>query len=163
MGVLLFVSFAAINIAIKGSLFSSSGRDSQYAFYAADAGLECAFYWDSKFDAFATSTSGNSLDFKCAGSLDINSGQAIEGTSTITTLIGGGGNPDPTSRFGFVMNQGGNSVPHCAIVTVEKYYIDSTGDGFLDPPLLTKIKSRGYNTCVTSFGRRMERGVEVNY
>ena len=48
MGILLLVSFAIINISIKGSQFATSGRDSQFAFYAADAGLECAVYWDSK-------------------------------------------------------------------------------------------------------------------
>jgi hypothetical protein len=50
MSVLLFISFAVVNITIKGTLFASSGRDSQYAFYAADSGIECALYWDSKFD-----------------------------------------------------------------------------------------------------------------
>ena len=56
MGILLFISFAVINIAIKGSLFASSGRDSQYAFYAADSGVECALYWDSKVKPSAFST-----------------------------------------------------------------------------------------------------------
>jgi hypothetical protein len=37
MSILLFVSFAVVNITIKGSLFATSGRDSQFAFYAAEA------------------------------------------------------------------------------------------------------------------------------
>ena len=163
MGILLFISFAVVNITIKSTLLASSGRDSQFAFYAADSGLECALYWDSQKDAFATSTSGDVLDFKCAGSADLNSNQAILGTSTLSR-IGGGGDTNPTSTFGFVMNQGLNSVPHCAIVTVYKYYADKSSplDGYKET-LMTYIKSRGYNTCEMTNPRRVERGIEVTY
>ena len=50
MGILLLIMFAVVNISIKATQFASSGRDSQFAFYAADAGMECALYWDSRFD-----------------------------------------------------------------------------------------------------------------
>jgi len=166
MSILLFISFAAVNIALKSTLFASSGRDSQYAFYAADAGIECAIYWDSKpitGSAFATSTSGGAgSPISCAGSSLFN-GLAISGTTT-TTLIGGidntligGTNVNPTSAFGFVMNKGlvENQVPYCAIVTVTKYYVGTR--------LWTYINSRGYNTCDTSNLRRVERGVEARY
>lgn len=152
--ILLFISFAVINIGLKATSFATSGRDSQYAFYAADSGVECAMYWDSKpatGSAFATSTSGDSLNFTCAGSSDINTGQAVAGTSTLSR-IGGGGDANPTSVFGFVMNQGTNPVNYCAIVTVTK---NTNGT--------TYIKSRGYNTCDTSNPKRVERGVEVTY
>lgn len=150
MGILLFLSFAVMNITLKGTVFSSSGRDSQYAFYAADAGLECAIYWDSRFDPskFATSTSGSPIT--CSGN-SITSGSAIPGTTT-TTLIGGGGNGNPTSVFYFNLNHGVNPLPFCAIVTVTK---NTNGT--------TYIKSRGYNTCSTSDARRVERGIEVTY
>lgn len=149
MGILLFISFAVSNITAKGSLFASSGRDSQFAFYAADAGIECAIYWDTKFDPskFDPSVSGSPIT--CAGST-ITSGQAIPGQST-TTLIGGGGS-NLISTFSFVLNQGINPVPHCAIVAVTKR-VDGT----------THIKSKGYNTCDTNNPRRVERGVEVTY
>ena len=164
MSILLFISFAVVNITIKGTLFASSGRDSQYAFYAADAGLECAIYWDSRYptglldingnpiygSAFATSTSGSPIS--CDG-LSISNGSAIPNNAP--TLIGGGGDGNPTSIFYFDMNRGSNAVPYCAIVTVDKYYIY--------PRLWTHVKSRGYNTCDTSNPRRVERGVEVTY
>ncbi len=159
MSILLFISFAVVNIAIKSNLFAGSGRDSQYAFYAADAGLECAFYWDSQFDAFATSTSGSPIN--CGGSIMTNNDN-ISGTTSVATLIGGGTDADQTSKFGFVLNQGSNPT-NCAIVTVTKYYVDTTGDGNLDAPLMTKIKSRGYNTCDLTHPRRVERGIEVTY
>ena len=136
MGILLFITFAVINITMKASLFASSGRDSQYAFYAADAGLECALYWDTKFDSFATSTPAPNT-ITCA---------------TQTSSVGGGGDANPTSTFNFDLNQGANAVPYCAIVTVTK---NTNGS--------TYIKSRGYNTCDTSNPRRVERGIEVDY
>jgi Tfp pilus assembly protein PilX len=154
MGILLFISFAVVNITIKGSLFASSGRDSQYAFYAADSGIECAIYWDSKpvtGSAFATSTAST---ITCAG-LSVQTNDAIYGTST-RARIGGGGSANPSSTFGMKFNlTGNNPVNSCAIVTVDKYY---TG-----PNLMTHIKSRGYNTCDISNPRRIERGVEVTY
>lgn len=149
MGVLLFISFAVVGIAIKGSLFATSGRDSQFAFYAADAGLECALHWDSKYEPskFATSTAGT---ITCAGQT-ISTGTTISGTSTVSR-IGGGGSANPTSYFGFKLDQGLNQLQHCAIVSVTK---NTNGT--------TYIKSRGYNTCDTSHPRRVERGIEVTY
>ncbi len=57
-GVLLSIGLAIFNITIKELLLSSSGRDSQFAFYAADSGTECALYWDQKGGGFSTSTAG---------------------------------------------------------------------------------------------------------
>lgn len=152
MGILLFISFAVVSIALKGSIFATSGRDSQYAFYAADAGIECVVYWDTKFEPskFATSTAGS---ITCAGqTVTTNSQAPIYGTST-NSLIGGGGNANPTSRFGLRFNLvGSNPVNSCAIVTVTK---NTNGT--------TYVKSRGYNTCSASDPRRLERGVEVTY
>jgi len=150
MGLLLFISFAVINITIKGSLFATSGRDSQYAFYAADSGMECAIYWDSQVDPskFDTSTASS---ITCAG-LSVSGGDTIYGTST-PARIGGGGSSNPTSVFGLKFNlTGNNPVSSCAIVTVTK---NANGT--------THIYSRGYNTCDTSNPRRVERGVEVSY
>jgi len=157
MSILLFISFAVVNIAVKSSLFSNSGRDSEYAFYAADAGLECAFYWDSKFDSFATSTSGGiGSPVECDG-MAISNGSSIPGRSEATLIGGAQTDPLGTSIFYFDMNRGSEQVSSCAIVTVEKTYSGS--------PLVLKthIKSRGYNTCDTSNSRRVERGIEVTY
>jgi Tfp pilus assembly protein PilX len=161
MSILLFISFAVVNITIKGSLFASFGRDSQFAFYAADAGMECALYWDSKYklspteyiSAFATSSEGAPRMITCAN-------QSIStGSQTLPTgnpsLIGGGGDANATSTFYFVMGEGSSPVTHCAIVTVNKHYLGSN--------LITYIKSKGYNTCNTGNLRRVERGIEVTY
>lgn len=59
MGILLLVSFVVVDIAIKNTFFASTGKDSQLAFFAADSGIECALYWDSKADAFNTGASAS--------------------------------------------------------------------------------------------------------
>jgi Tfp pilus assembly protein PilX len=156
MAILLFISFAVLNISLKANLFASSGRDSQYAFYAADAGLECALYWDSKHptygSAFATTTDGSPIN--CGGTLStpnsISTGNTISGTTT-TTHIGNMG-WGVASVFGFVLNKGVNQASSCAIVTVIKNTDDTTS-----------IQSRGYNTCDTTNPRRVERGIYVTY
>ncbi len=152
MAILLFVSFAIINIAVKSTLFASSAKDSELAFFAADAGVECAIFWDTKNSQsqFATSTDGSPIN---CSAYSISTGNSISGTTTLSR-IGGGGNSNPTSVFGFVMDQGSDPSPYCVIVTVTKYYSGSKPK--------TYIKSRGYNTCSDS-NRRIERGEEVTY
>lgn len=146
MSILLIISFAVINIAIKGTQFATMGRDSQFAFYAADAGLECALYWDSKYNAFSTSSPGV-LEIEC-NNQTISTGSEISGTSTLAR-IGGGGSSNPASIFGFSIDEDLN-LDSCVVVTVTK-----NTDGS------TYIKSRGYNTCDIYNNRRIERGIEI--
>src|SRR3989338_4737276 len=52
-GSLLFsVGIAVANIAVRELALSSAGRESQFAFYAADSGAECALYWDIQKGSF---------------------------------------------------------------------------------------------------------------
>ncbi len=53
---LLILGASMFGITRKEVILSSLGRDSQFAFYAADAGSECALMWDFRYDIFATST-----------------------------------------------------------------------------------------------------------
>lgn len=163
IGALLIISFTVTNISVKETSFSTSNRESQYAIFAADTGIECAIYWDAKANpnqsAFATSAPfGTSIN--CAGNPPIITGSQnpILGTTTISR-IGGGGDLNPTSVFGFSLNNGSNPVNSCVIVTVLKDY---TGPGNT-VPLLTRISSYGYNTCDINNPRRVERGIEVKY
>lgn len=43
---LLIISFVVANIAYKQLILANSNQESQYAFYNADSGIECAVYWD---------------------------------------------------------------------------------------------------------------------
>lgn len=137
-GTLLLVSTAIVNIAVRESFITSAARESQYAFYAADTGAECALYWDVKnptgVSAFSTTTI---VTISCNqnGANPVNPNPATVGgtdrsTFTLTFL------PDP----------------YCAKVTVTK-----STDG------KTKIESLGYNSCDISNPRRVQRAVRASY
>ena len=132
--VMLALGYAIFNIVSKEILLSSSGRESQFAFFAADTGIECALYWDSKFDAFSTSSP----------LIEVSCGVA---SSTLTKVISGN---NATSTFSF---QFSTSITRpCVTVTVAKSI-----------PAKTKIESAGYNTCVVTNPRRIERAIRVTY
>ena len=65
----LVISIGAFiaSIAIKELELSSSGRDSQTAFYAADSALECALYHDLRVEQFGSATSTPAQDIYCNG------------------------------------------------------------------------------------------------
>lgn len=130
---LLAIGLAIFNITIKELILSSSGRESQFAFYAADTGAECALYWDLQGAAFATGTPATSITC-LENSWDVTSANPFPGTYTRTFSI--------------------DQAPHCLTVVVTK------DDG---PPRTTTIESRGYNTCDTSNPRRAERAIRVSY
>ena len=47
-GLMTTIGLAIFNITIKEVTLSGTGRESQFAFYAADTGAECALYLDTK-------------------------------------------------------------------------------------------------------------------
>lgn len=96
---LLAIGAAILNITLKELILSSAGRESQFAFFAADSGAECALYWDLKYDSFATSSASS---ITCAG-------------ETIPNM-GGGGNANPTSVFNLTFAPEN----YCAEVSVTK-------------------------------------------
>ena len=150
---LLLISFLISKITTKGLEFANTGRNSQIAFFAADAGIECALYYDTVFEPskFATSTGGSPI---VCGSVSITTSGSLPGTTTLAR-IGGGGNANPTSVFGFTLNQGLNPIDACVVVLVNKSYSG--------PSLITRVYSYGYNSCDTNNKRRVERGIEVFY
>lgn len=134
-GTLLLIASGVVSLAVKQSLISVSGRDSQIAFYAADSGLECALYWDVKNpsgqSAFATTT-GTMINCN----RDANNG----GNQWV---VGG------SSASSFTINFAPENA--CAKVTVVKSNSSTT------------IESLGYNTCNSTNPRRVERAVRATY
>ncbi len=100
VSMVLVISITVSTLIIGELEFSSFGRDSQKAFFASDAGAECALYWDLKMSAFGTSTLP-SLPISCANIAD----------QPIT--------PNPTSPgiFDFSLSFSNGS---CVYVTVDK-------------------------------------------
>ncbi|MAZ67603.1 hypothetical protein CL652_02435 [bacterium] len=140
------LGLAMFSIAQKEVVLSSLGRDSQFAFYAADTGAECALLWDFKYDAFATSTvySSTSTPATCAG-------QQLQDFPTPYET----GNPDGvfglggtySSTFWFEPNG------YCVYVTVTKQDTNSR----------TIVESLGYSTPCSQpdHPRRLERAVRA--
>ncbi|MEX0919323.1 MAG: PilX N-terminal domain-containing pilus assembly protein [Parcubacteria group bacterium] len=137
MGTLLLVATGIVNLAVRQSHISVSGRESQIAFYAADSGMECALFWD-------------------VGSLSASSAFDTTSENTITCnqdalnpdnqwVVGG----EATSVIDLITF---NPASHCATVTVTK-----------NPDGSTTIESRGYNTCDPDNARRVERAVRATY
>lgn len=103
-GTVLLIAAGITGLSVKESLISGTGRESQYAFYAADTGMECALYWDvqnpSGVSAFATSS---------ASQITCSNQNMIVGGSQISTLT-------------FTLSP----QPYCVVVTVTKENNGST-------------------------------------
>jgi len=136
---LLAISTGIFNIVFKELILASSARESQFAFYSSDSGIECALFWDLKGKVFATSslsaptpagTKCNNQDITISDEWDVSTG-----ANSAVTLFSLNFPPEP----------------YCVTVTVKKEGDDTT------------LESRGYNTCDTSNLRRVERGLKVEY
>jgi len=143
---------------------SQTARESQYAIYAADTGVECALYWDSKASVlngvpsvFATSSDPNNVPPPSSG-VTCNDQDIAAAAVVANTWPASEDATSATSIFQVLLVASDPASP-CAIVTVEKTSV-SPGD-----PSATKITSRGRNTsCGTITGSlQLERALEVNY
>lgn len=137
-GVMLLVSTGIISLAVKQSLISNSGRESQMAFYAADTGMECALYWDVK-------------------NIGVNESAFSTSTTSVVTCNEDANNPNNHWTVGGASVSVMGDItflpePACARVTVTK-----NADG------TTLVESLGYNTCDTTNPRRVERAVRATY
>lgn len=137
--VVLTLAGSIFTIAQKQIMLSSLGRDSQFAFYAADTGAECALYWDVRFGAFST-TSGE-VTPECDGKPLNAEGVAVTPPYTVTF------------QLDFFSDA---SAGYCADVTIRK----NTSNPF------TVIHSDGYSVpCaqLETSGRALQRSIELRY
>lgn len=141
------LALAIFNIAQKEVILSSIGRDSQFAFYAADAGAECALYWDFKYNAFNPEEVYAGDPPQCAGTL-LNEFPTPYENGFPDDEPGGLGGAD-TTTFWF------ESAGYCAYVSVTK----------TDNPRRTDVESLGYSTRCNDVNhpRRLERAVRLTY
>lgn len=162
---IFFVIAAAVfKIAFIEYTLSSTGKDSQFAFYAADTGAECALYWDSNYPSNAQDSSGSAFN---VGSQAVSSDPVAFEDSNRQNILGIGNGPSLTlikclGADVVSFSQGGdtrdtkfelNSGSVCANVDVQKR--ENSGS------LVTTIISKGYNTCNVSSPRRVERTLKV--
>lgn len=144
--VLLSLGLAIFSITIRELLLSSTGRESQFAFYAADTGIECALYFDVQLGAFSTTTAS-------AVSCNVDMANASNANQTVG---GQGWGVASTFALSFLPD------PYCAVVTITKTNTNGV--------VRTDIDSRGYNigtknedACTSSDPRRIERAIRVTY
>lgn len=131
----LTLGISIFSVAKKQVILSSLGRSSQYAFYAADTGAECALYWDVRFEYFSSSTP-TGITPACNGAP--------------LAITGAPGSLPYTMSFEFEPNG------YCVQVDVTKGAIDPRtvihADGFSTP-------------CddISISGRALQRSVELSY
>lgn len=153
VGIVLAIGLAILSVTLKEFLLSSLARESSVALSAADAGMECARYWDA-------SSAGDRFDVG-AGQSNI----SCMGQSRNVDPSGSGGIATTDVQF----NWGSPQV--CARITVRKYYSESEplnmGEGRTCPrgTECTIIVSRGYNRTCSQLDnpRTVERALRIWY
>jgi Tfp pilus assembly protein PilX len=137
--VVLTLAGSIFTIAQKQVTLSSLGRDSQFAFYAADTGAECALYWDIRYSAFSTISPG--VTPSCDGQVLSLSGQEETPPYTVTFQ---------TNLFTDASNG------YCVDVAIEK----NTSNPF------TVIHADGYSVpcaALETSTRALQRSIELRY
>jgi len=129
-----------LDISYKQVVLSSTAKQSQYGFYAADSAMECALYWDQKFNAFRYTSPLPSSQIKCQGN-------SILAYSTGT--FGSGASQHRKTEFSVRCGTGSTSNGK---VTVYKYTSGAT-----------TMYANGFSSCLSSDPRRVERGLKVFY
>lgn len=132
--VLLALGYEIYNLAVKEVALSSSGRESQFAFFAADTGIECALWADTTLDAFATSSDVLELD---CGTATSTLSRAYSGSDYVTT---------------FELITGAAPRTQCSNIVVTRR-----------EPKRTIIESFGHNNCILTDPLRLERAIRVTY
>jgi len=140
----LVIGMGSLSISLREIKLSSLGGESSSAFYAADTGLECALYWDLDPSGSIFATSSSSVP---AGSSDCIGEDITNGWVTVSDTAAA------TTTFTLKFNTDDDP---CANVTVAKYK-DAIGRA------ITKIDSRGLNSCNPASAKRVERGVRTTY
>lgn len=149
--IVLAISIGIANVSYKEVVLSSSAREANSAFFAADSGAECLLLWDIKKQVFPRTAGGAQID--CFGMTQNNSFSPIPYDNEGST---------PSYAFGYEFDLGDS----CARIEVHKYVEDSG-------VYYTKIESKGYNmSCsardaitpgTTAASRLVERAVRASY
>jgi len=141
---LVVIGLSIFNITLKELTISTSARESQIAFYAANSGLECALRWDN--------LNGNGLRSAFAStSDDITSAKSV---IALCNTVRVNSATSATTEFEFKVNDPNALNGPCAKVKIAKTPGSPVGK------MTTVIESRGKNICDTS-GRRVERGLKA--
>ena len=141
----LSLGFTIFSVAYKEFVLTTINRDSQFAFYSSDTGIECALYWDlhPTVEIFPTSTSDLTTFINSAKTC---TGQDITIPGSPSFAVEDRSANAATTSFTISF---GNGV--CAGVIVAKNFPTTT------------VESKGYNRCSASDNRRLERAIRYRY
>ncbi len=137
----LILGVSIFELVQKEISLSSLGRDSQFAFYAADTAAECALFWDVRFGYF--SSSSPSIQPTC------------DGVAWKPLLPATGGPDNLPFVTSLVIEDLFNPNGYCAHVFVTK----KAGGG-------TVIQADGFSSpceLIDSSARTLQRSVELRY
>jgi hypothetical protein len=157
---LLSIGVAILDLTLKQFELSSAGRQSQFAFYAADDAQECALYWEyhdgngGRNTSYATSSESiPNTAITCHGAAVTATRPGATPTVTGTALdLPETG--EAITTYWISYGTGANAyLSPCAYVKVAK----TTDEENLTS---TIIESRGYDTCNVNNPRRTERGLQ---
>lgn len=151
--IVLALGTSIFEIAQKQLTLSSIGRDSQFAFYAADTAVECALYWDFRFSYFASSTPAGidpTCDQQALTPLDVTPTQGLPYEYPYAL----------TSPQMDLFLDATPATDYCAQVTVTKSLDPATN------AVKTTIRADGYSTSCAAIStnvRALQRSVELHY
>ncbi len=155
---LISIGLSIFNISLKEVDVSSSARDSQIAYYAADSARECAVYWDIKKGAFPACIDGSgsmcdqyNIDIKASDPIEIKCGGSNIEIFNHNEL---GVRTEALLDDFFLYSTTSPKEPRADISMVKIYNAD-------EQAVETRIQTRGHNTGIK--GRRIERGIDFNY
>lgn len=147
---LITLGISIFSISLKETMITTSVRDSQIAYYAADSARECALYWDVKRGAFPTCVSDDCSETTEADEITSIMCNGIpvdvELTRVNGTLAYSTGD-NPIQNF-FKMSE--DEVSPRSHIKITKTWIPNEG-------VRTVIDTFGQNTGIV--GRRVERGI----
>jgi Tfp pilus assembly protein PilX len=127
--IFLSIALGVADIALKEINFSTSARDTENAFNAADVGTECALYYDSP-------TAGSFMDPSTPSLACNGNGSSVRASET------------PQNFWTFTISGLNQDSQGCAIVTVDKT-ADLSGYG---SNLTSYVIAKGYNKTGTTCG-----------
>lgn len=148
ISIILSVSFGVFDVMTKELKLSGIGRESQISFYAADAGIECAYFWDIKHPGLIESAFDLDINdiysVKCGGKDGVSDNEF----------------KDEINYFSLNMGKDGDNNEKCAKVKVAKT-VGNSDDG-KDKITTTIIESKGYNySCKSTSRHKVERAIRV--
>ena len=166
--IVLTVAASIFSIAKKQAELASLSQQSQYAFYAADTAAECALFWDSQYNYFASTTPSATLPSTTPTSPQCDGSSFTLLNSSPYTNANPASYPFTRGIQLQIAQPSGNMF--CANVAIIKCQGTISAGGactsVAGDPIRTQIRAYGFNTSCATIASNpvaLQRSVELNY